>query len=352
MLRIPVQCQSYLLMTKLFSNIPIFIPGLACPFQCVFCDQKLITQQCKPPEEHTIHNTINSYLSTLLEKKVDKRIQIAFFGGSFTGLGTELQNYYLDLVQPYIRSGDVEGIRISTRPDYISCEILENLQYRNVKAIELGAQSMDDHVLAISGRGHKATHTVRAAKMIKTMGFELGMQMMIGLPGDSDPIATNTAQKIIDLGAETTRIYPTLVLEGTELSSMYKDNLYTPLSLEHSINLSARLAIMFSDAGVEVLRIGLHLSQSSDRESSDILAGPVHPAYGELVLTKIWYEKLSRSIVKEGVDSIVVYVSPADLNAAIGHKGYNKKFLMQHFSHVLYKSDSSLSRFSFYVDYN
>lgn len=304
------------------------------------------------PGQQDIHSTIAAYLSTTPDSKSKQRIQIAFFGGNFTGLSQEHQNFYLDLVTPYLQKEQIESIRISTRPDYVNTQILDNLKRKGVRAIELGAQSLNDKVLEASGRGHTADDTKRAARLIKQMGFELGLQMMTGLPGDNDNFASETAEKIIELGAETTRIYPTIVIDGTQLASLYRKQLYFPQSLDDSVSLSARLVDLFIKESISVLRIGLLLSENQNENQQVILAGPYHPAYGELVLSRIWFEKLSNSLILNQSNRLVIYTHSLDANAAIGHKGSNKKFLQQHFSYVHFKQDNNLPRYSFYVHYH
>ncbi len=187
-------------------NIPIFIPELACPFQCVFCNQEKISGQQRIPDEKEIEQIIKEHLSSF--RRTDRVVEVGFFGGSFTGIPIEEQEQYLRIVQPYIDQGEVNGIRLSTRPDYIDEEILNVLKKYRVTTIELGAQSMDDDVLKKSFRGHTAKQTEQAAKMILENGFELGLQMMIGLPGDTLEKSIKTATKIIEYGASNTRIYP------------------------------------------------------------------------------------------------------------------------------------------------
>jgi histone acetyltransferase (RNA polymerase elongator complex component) len=193
-------------------NIPIFIPELACPFQCIFCNQQKISGQEKLPTENEIRETIITHLATVLPNTI---VEIAFFGGSFTGLPLVEQERLLEIPQEFIKKGAVKGIRLSTRPDYISVEILALLKKMKVTAIELGAQSLVDKVLLKSGRGHNAQQVKFASKMILDAEFELGLQMMLGLPGDSERNAILTAQKIVQFGAHTTRIYPTLVIKDT-----------------------------------------------------------------------------------------------------------------------------------------
>lgn len=321
---------------------------MACPFRCVYCNQYNITAREKPPAAEDVREIIESYLLTL--PQTDASIETAFFGGSFTGLSIPEQNKYLDILQPFIKSERISGIRISTRPDYINSEILANLKQRCVKSIELGAQSMDDKVLKKAGRGHSAKDVSRAAELIKKMGFELGLQMMTGLPGDTEEKAMKTAQEIISLGADTTRIYPTLVIKDTPLASLYQKKEYQPQHLSEAVSLTAKLYYLFNRAGVRVLRMGLHPSEGF-LTGERLVAGPFHVAFGELVLTRLWEEKL-RSITKETEhQSVTLFVHPSDLNASIGHKATNKKRLKYFYSKVRFVADNNVAKGTFHADF-
>jgi histone acetyltransferase (RNA polymerase elongator complex component) len=230
------------------------------------------------------------YLSTILV--VNSRVEVAFFGGSFTGLSIHEQNDYLDAVKPYIDRGVVRGIRISTRPDYITEPILLNLKEKGIVAIELGAQSLDENVLSMINRGHSADAVKRSAQLIKSMGFELGLQMMTGLPGDTHDKSIETAKTIVSFHADTTRIYPTLVIKDTPLALLYAENKYKPQSLEEAIDLCASLYEIFHSAGVKILRMGLHPTESFF-DGTTLLAGPFHQAFGELVQTRVWHNKFA-----------------------------------------------------------
>ena len=326
-------------------NIPIFIPQLACLFQCVFCNQKNISGQLKVPSTNDIIEKIESYLSTINPE--NSHIEVAFFGGSFTGLPINEQEDFLKIAQPYIESGIIKGIRISTRPDYINEKILRLLKKYNVKTIELGAQSMDDEVLGLSGRGHKAEDVSIASKMIKAEGFSLGLQMMIGLPGDTLEKSINTAKEIVALGADNTRIYPTLVIKDTSLEKLYYENKYTPLLLDEAVEWTKEVYKIFEQGKVKVLRMGLHPSEGLITGDS-LIAGPFHVSFGELVMTAIWKEILNTISKKEDSENIVISVPSNQLNNAIGYNASNKKMLLQHFKNVKFIADISLNE----RDYN
>jgi len=290
------------------------------------------------PGDDEIKNTIEEYLSTLPENGAD--IQLAYFGGNFTGIGLDEQENYLKLVQPYIESGKIAGIRLSTRPDYINNEVLDLLSKYNVSAIELGAQSMNEKVLKLSRRGHTAFDTKNASRLIKDYGFELGLQMMIGLPGDTQEKAKYTAKRIVELGATTTRIYPTLVIKDTHLAKMYEEGEYIPLEFEEAIDWSKELVKIFEHGEVSILKLGLHPSEGL-LSGDELVAGPFHRSFRELVMTELWKEILNPLLEKDG-KYIDISVAPKQLNSAVGYKASNKKLLEEKFETVKFKVDSKL----------
>jgi len=329
-------------------TIPIFVPELACPHQCIFCDQRKISGQMDIPSIEEIQTKISSYLKTIPEKR--SRVEIGFFGGSFTGIPLDLQKKYLEAAAQFVKGRRVHGIRLSTRPDYIDEEILDLLKKNKVETIELGAQSMDEKVLMKSGRGHTVADVEKASKMIIDAGFKLGLQMMIGLPLDTNEKAMHTAQRIVELGADNTRIYPTLVIKGTQLERLYKDGKYTPLRMKEAILWAKDLYLFFEKTNVNVIRIGLHPSEELDSEHS-LVAGPYHPSFKELVMTEIWKEHLFDHIEFKSDKAIIIYVPHDQLNYAIGHKKENINLLKNHFYSVKVKTDIKLINRAFYVDY-
>lgn len=329
-------------------TIPIFIPELACPHQCVFCDQRKISGQQEIPDIKEIQKKIQSYLETIPEKR--SRVEIGFFGGSFTGLPLEKQKMYLEAAAEFVKGRRVEGIRLSTRPDYINKEILDLLKENKVVTIELGAQSMDAGVLAKSGRGHTVEDIEKASKMIIDYGFELGLQMMIGLPGDTLEKAKHTAQRIVELGAKNTRIYPTLVIKRTQLEHMYNTGSYNAMRLPEAILWTKDLYLYFEEKNVKMIKIGLHPSEELSLEHS-LVDGPYHQSFRELVMTEIWKEHLFEKIEFQPDKAIMIYVPLEQLNYAIGYKSENVTLLKNHFSSVKIKSDVKLINRAFYVDY-
>jgi histone acetyltransferase (RNA polymerase elongator complex component) len=318
----------------------------ACPFQCIYCDQEKISGHAKIPDEKYVLKIIKKHLETI---PADAEIQVGFFGGTFTGLKPEIQQMYLEVVQPFIRNGSIKSIRLSTRPDFISSENLELLKKYYVETIELGAQSMDDGVLKKSGRGHKAQKTIEASGLIREKDFRLGLQMMIGLPGDTSEKSINTAKKFVELGAQDVRIYPTLVIKGTPLEKLYHSGKFSPLTLEDAVNLTAAIIPVFENAGVNVIRVGLHPSEGL-MDKSDLIAGPFHVSFKELVLTKLWHEQLC-NIARDRHNDLTVFIPPGELNYAVGYEAGNKKMLLEKFRRVRFKIDSQLTNRNYHVDY-
>jgi histone acetyltransferase (RNA polymerase elongator complex component) len=322
-------------------NIPVFVPEEACPNRCVFCNQYKISGSYKMPSLEEVKSKIEAYLNTFAK---DSRIEIAFFGGNFTGIDIEIQKEYLDLAQNYVNSGLVHGIRLSTRPDYIDEQRMQFMAAYSISCIELGAQSLDNEVLKLSGRGHTFVEIEKSSALILENNIEPGLQMMIGLPGDNPEKVRKTAEGIIKLGAKSTRIYPTLVIENTKLADLYRQGDYTPLSLEEAVNQIKEIVPLFEHAGVRILRMGLHPSEELSNDKS-LLAGPFHPAFGQLVYSAIWKEILERKLSEINLSrnaEIVFEVAPSQINAAVGHNGSNKKLLSEKCASVKFRTNSKL----------
>ncbi|MCD6180363.1 MAG: radical SAM protein [Bacteroidales bacterium] len=334
-------------MIKHFT-IPIFIPELACPFQCVFCDQRKISGSIKVPDLKEVDDIIQKHLSTLPTEKV--QIEIGFFGGNFTGIPESDQHNFLKIAQKYVDSGRVDSIRLSTRPDYISDSILSLLNEYSVKTIELGAQSMNEGVLIKSGRGHTAQDVIDSSKLIQEAGFNLGLQIMLGLPGDTKEKCLETAEQIVALQPHDIRIYPTLVIKGTELAELFKNGRYEPLSLQTAVLWSKDIYSIFDKAGLNIIRVGLHPSEELT-DSKSLLAGPYHPSFRELVLTELWKDRFLERLEFSKSKSLIIYVAASELNYAIGYNSTNKKLLEQKFEAVKIKIDQKLINYSFYADY-
>ena len=315
---------------KTHANIPIFIPHLGCPNQCVFCNQRIISgeKEFKPEE---IKDKIETALSTIND---GREVEIAFFGGSFTGIDRNLMTELLEIGYSYIKSGRVVGIRCSTRPDYIDVEVLEILKKYGVKVIELGLQSIDEEVLRVTKRGHTADDAKRACKLVVDYGFELVGQMMIGLPGSTPEREIETAKFIIDSGAVGARIYPTVVFSDTELCHMAKVGEYNPISLPDAVKRSADVKRLFVSSDISVIRVGLCSSENLSADDT-YFAGPNHAAIGELVENEIYYSIISEKMKEINPmpgDNITIFVRKGSLSKALGQKKSNKIRIIKEFN--------------------
>ena len=310
-------------------NIPIFLPELACPFRCVYCNQFSITGKQKLPDIQTVKDTIDKYLTTF--KEDDRFVEVAFFGGNFTGLPEKMQDDLMRIVQPYLEKGLVDGIRCSTRPDYIDEKRVKILKTMGMRNIELGAQTTNDMVLRKCGRGHSFEDIKNASQIIVNEGVTLGLQMMLGLPFDSFENDMQTARDIVRLGAKETRIYPCIVVKDTELERLYKNDEYSPLSLDDAVEQSATLYEFFTENDVKVLRIGLHTSE--DLNGDAFVAGHYHKNFAEMVLSRVWGRKFDK--INEKSNEITIEVPENELNHAIGYKGENKLKLLERYKHVV-----------------
>ena len=329
-------------------NIPIFLPELACPYRCVYCNQFSITGLNDIVKTEDVKTIIDNHLASFKEE--NRFVEVAFFGGNFTGLPLQMQNDYLDAVQPYLDKGLINGIRCSTRPDYITLQRVQEITRLGMRNIELGAQSTNNEVLEICKRGHTYNDIVEASQIILSEGITLGLQMMIGLPSSEEENDLQTAKDIVNLGAKETRIYPCIVVKDTELAAMYRSGDYEALSIEEAVRRSAKLYSYFTENDVKVLRIGLHTSDELDNEA--YVAGPYHKNFAEMVFSNIWKEKLTN--IKTGSKNIIINVPESQINHAIGWKGENKKLLLERFDGVEFKSQSrrvaeSQSQFDFTI---
>jgi len=334
---------------KRHYTIPVFIPMEACPFQCIFCDQDRISGRSVVPSAEDVISILHQHLATIPEKNAE--VEVGFFGGTFTGLSPERQRAYFETVLPFMENGRIQGIRLSTRPDFISREILDLLRKYPVKTIELGAQSMDDEVLKKSGRGHTSRDTDNASWMIREAGFSLGLQMMIGLPGDTEEKSLNTAKKIFELGASETRIYPVIVIKGTSLEKLFLEGKYIPLELEEAIRVTKNIVRIFDESNVKIIRIGLHPSEGL-LNRNDYIAGPFHPSFRELVMTSAWTDRFRDLFNEKPGETIEIRVNPADLHPAIGYYGKNRKLLEKHFRTVKFRTDPEIKEKTFHADHH
>ncbi|PKP03967.1 MAG: radical SAM protein [Bacteroidetes bacterium HGW-Bacteroidetes-6] len=331
---------------KTHAIIPIFLPELGCPKQCVFCNQQHISGQQYVPGFDEVKASIGQHLTTM---KAKQHIELAFFGGSFTALPLELQESYLQIAAPYIESKQISSIRISTRPDAIDHHILNMLKSYGVGIIELGVQSMDDEVLRLSGRGYQAGIVREAARLINEYNFTLGMQMMIGLPGDTPEKAIMTAREIVRLGAQGTRIYPLLVFRDTELELQYNKGSYVPLSVENAVAQAADILEIFEQAGITVYKIGLH--PSDFLHNGDWVAGPWIPDFRQHVQALVWQRRFLKELQSKGTDMAGFRVNASDQNSAIGPKRSNIQFFEQKGLHITIEIDNKVKKGDFYAFY-
>ena len=313
-------------MKKRHVNIPIFIPHLGCPNNCVFCNQRTISGHGDFKIED-VQSEIDEALSTLDE---NTEREIAFFGGSFTGIDRKLMIELLDLAQSYVNCGAVSEIRLSTRPDYIDTEILDILSRYSVKTIELGLQSMSDSVLLASKRGHNSECALQACKMIKERGFSLIGQMMIGLPKSSVADEIYTSELICKSGADGARVYPTVVFAETELADMMKCGEYVPLDTDDAVERTKNVLAIFDSYGVPCIRVGLCASENL-RDASLAIAGATHSAIGEMAMSGVFYERICSELDKRNANggSLIIYVPRGATSKAIGQKKKNKEKICQ-----------------------
>ncbi len=309
-------------------HIPIFVPHKGCPHDCVFCNQRKITGTTNEMTVGEANEIIEKNLETIekYNSKGSYIAEIAFFGGSFTAIEIEKQNELLSLAHHYLKSGRVHGIRLSTRPDCINDKILSNCKSYGVTAIELGVQSADEEVLSLSNRGHTFEDVKKASELIHKYEIELGLQMMTGLPGDTFQKSIDTAYKIAGLNPKNVRIYPTLVMEGTQLFEMYKEGKYIPQKLNCAVSLAADIAEIFISKDIEILRISL---QTTDGVNKDTVIGPYHPAFAELVYSEIEKRKLEDYIIKNKLSSCTLNIKTDKPSQVIGHKKSNKIYFKE-----------------------
>lgn len=301
-------------------NIALFVPHLGCPHQCSFCNQKSISGVTKPLSRSDVINAVE----TALDSENCDSAEIAFFGGSFTAIDRDYMISLLDTAYAYIRTGFVRGIRISTRPDCIDEEVLSILKKYGVTSIELGCQSMDDEVLFLNKRGHTAEDIKKASALIKLYGFELGHQMMTGLYGSSSEKDFETARAIIEIHPDTVRIYPTVILQNTENAERYENGLYKVQTIDEAVKNCAALLRMFGDAGIPVIRLGLH---SGGGVEDGYIAGVYHPAFREMCESRIYLENALEKLDEYEKGEYELTVSKRFVSMMLGQKKENIKRL-------------------------
>ena len=304
--------------------LPLFIPHAGCPHDCVFCSQRRISGQMQPVTPAEVAHTLEA-----LREPVE---ELAFYGGSFTALPLAEQEALLDAARPQLRDGTVGSIRISTRPDAVDETVLALLKNKGVATVELGAQSMDDAVLRLSGRGHTASDTVEAAEKIKAAGLRLGLQMMTGLPGSTDALDEMTARRLIALGPAEARIYPTVILRDTPLYALWQTGEYREHTVEDAVRVCACLLPLFDAAGIPVIRLGLNSTESLS--AGDAAGGAYHPALGELVRSRVLLER-ARELLREQTSrpgaAVTLGVNPSKVSQMIGQHRCNLRALEKEF---------------------
>lgn len=322
-------------------TIPIFIPHLGCNNECVFCNQRKITGLDSSVTIDDVENIINEYLEYFKDKIKDKKIEVAFFGGSFTGIPIQKQEEYLKVANRYLREKVVDSIRISTRPDYITPQILSMLRRYNVGTIELGVQSMDDEVLKASKRGHTSLDVIRASRLIHLFGINLGIQIMIGLPKSTLKKEINTIKKVLNVKPKVLRIYPVYVLKESKLYDMYLQKQYIPLNLEDAVDRVYNVLNECRKTDVKVIRIGLQTTEEITVSNQEIV-GPICDNFAEYALAKMLLLEIEEYIVRNKIERIKksrvvlnVIVPNRYISLVVGPKRVNKIYLKEKYNIIL-----------------
>ncbi len=306
--------------------IPVFIPQQGCPSQCLFCDQAAITGVAAPPDTATIKNLVNRFAG--FNHKGRRPVQLSFYGGNFLGLPEKEIIRLLNLAEQFVYDGLIDSIRFSTRPDTITRDTLGLLAAYTVTTIELGIQSLDDIILSRCRRGHTAAQSEQALALIREYGFEVGVQIMIGLPGDDGPPSVATAERLAALAPAFARIYPTLVIAGSPLARLFQKGEYQPLPLDEAVRLTAVLYDIFSRKDIAVIRMGLQPTEDLS-SGTTVLAGPYHPAFGQLVLSEIFYHRTVALLSgrsesnPDAPETLTIRVPPGDGSVIRGQRNTN-----------------------------
>ena len=334
---------------KKHAIIPIFISHRGCPHSCAFCNQKKITARSGDVTPDDARKTIEEWLTTLGNVET---VEVSFYGGSFTAIPMDEQTAFLKLAKEYKDAGKIQKIHLSTRPDYIEDEILTNLRNYSVDVIELGAQSFDDEVLATAERGHTAEDIEKASKLIHEYGFTLGLQLMVGLPGDSPEKCVESARRAVSLKPEIARLYPTVVIKGTKLYKMYEEGSFTPLSQDEMIERTKEMYKIIDDAGIKIIRVGLKSSEIMDDEFG------FHPAFRELVEDRIARERIEGQINEMypelewygGIDMEINSIQPS-LKVIANEHSFGHMFGHKKENELYFEQKYPMITFSFKKDY-
>ncbi|MDW7771316.1 MAG: radical SAM protein [Desulfobulbaceae bacterium] len=330
--------------------IPVFIPHQGCPHCCVFCNQFRITGSANNGEISApgIGDAIRSWMQR--SRPTAGEVQVAFYGGSFTGMDYGRQEDFLDAVGPFVEQGKVKTIRLSTRPDYVDRHTLSFLHRKKVGIVELGVQSLDDTVLAACGRGHTAEQSVRAVQLLQQSGFTVGVQLMLGLPLQTTGSLMRTVRQVASLQPDFVRIYPVLVLRGSMLAELYEKGRYRPLTLGAAVVQTARMKEYLDQAGIRTVRMGL---QACPELEENLLAGPYHPAFGEMVCARLMLKK-TRKILRDvrAGKRVVLIINDRDQSIFRGIRSANMKRLaeLNLAGRFVLRTDSKLPRFTVRLD--
>lgn len=310
--------------------IPIFVPHLGCPHDCIFCNQRKITNFKDSLNKEEISKTIEKYISYFKNKDIP--IQIAFYGGSFTALSKDLMIEYLKIAKKYIDLKFVTSVRLSTRPDCIDDDILDILNFYNVKTIELGIQSLNQKVLDLNERGHNVDCVYKAIEIIRKYNIELGLQMMTGLFGDSFKSSINTAFNIANIKPDFVRVYPTLIIKDTKLEELYYTKKYFPMTIKESIELCKFIYIIFEYYNIPIIRLGLQSSENISKDK-DVVDGPYHPSFREFVESSIYFDMFKYYINKFKIKkSLHFKCSNLEISKILGNKKFNINLMKEKFN--------------------
>ena len=332
--------------------IPIFVPHVGCPHDCVFCNQQKITGISTDITSEDVDNTIKSYLETIPES--NQELEVAFYGGSFTAIDRDIQRKLLSVANKYKIKGLIDRIRLSTRPDCIDLDILKLLRECGVDIIELGVQSLEQDVLDKSNRGHSKEDVLEAVRIIKESNFTLGLQMMLGLPGDTKERSIYTAKEIIKLEPDFVRVYPTLIVKDTYLETLYFEQRYIPLSVEQAVDISSVILMLFEYSDINVIRIGLQPTENISSESGEVVAGPFHPSFRQFVESKIYGLVLDEFLEENSIedDDMKIEVNKKQVSNIVGQKSVNIKTIREKFNlRKVTVHGVDVSQESFYIIY-
>lgn len=337
-------------MGKSHYIIPIFVSHQGCPHQCVFCNQNKIAKVYEDVTAEDVKVTIESFIETInRNSKRNAIVEVSFFGGTFTAIDVNKQKELLAIAKDYKDKGIIHKIRLSTRPDAINNYILDYLKDYSVDIIELGVQSLNDDVLKKSGRGHSSKDVKIASKLIKDYGFVLGHQIMPGLPGDTFELDIETTKMSIEMKPDIVRIYPSLVIKDTPMEEMYLRGEYIPYTLDEAVEISKKMLKLYEDNKIQVIRIGLQPTDNIT-EGKDVIAGPFHPAFRELVQSSSIWEQIKKEI--NSTDNIVIEVNPKDVSKLYANKkNYFNEFKDKHQGSIQIKQNNKIkvSEFEIYI---